>query len=240
MIEDNEFYPPISLSEAKEILSFLPSSYCNILIKNGVLKSETIGNKIYVTENSIEKFKEQFDINAYYTLSQCNEKLTELDLKDDYHMIKYMSVIPKFDFNVSVKTLVEKKFLVLDRFVGKYISIHSFNSCVVVLKGIIAFNKIKRNEEEKSAFIQSEIELRLKPQMDIWDTEYFHSVRNHIAYDKLKPTLSDDEIKEIEEIAESKFKIVDPSTNGDIKRLSKSSSNSPFSIKKHPFKIPKK
>jgi len=197
----NEFYPPISTLEMQKMMSYLPPSYCKILIEKRLVKSKQIGKKTYISEKSIQSIKDKFKLEDYYTVEECNSMLTEMELKDNYDMIRY-GAVRKFDFNISVKQLVEKNYLQLDDYVGKYITKHSFDECVIKLKTLIKENEIIKCEMNKKSFIEKEAEKLLDIPTKEWLFELKKSKDANLTFNKLKPTLSKEESLKLNEEAE--------------------------------------
>ncbi len=221
---NSEWYPPIGDKEYKGILHPFPKSYCDLLLKNKVILSKRIGNRVYVSKQSIENFKNKFNIEDYYTTEECDIKLLENQFKYDYFLKGGIPNPTPLGYEVSVKKLYEKNYFQKDKYISKYILKSSFDKCIETLKKELY--QIKRAE-----MINDRLPLSFKIEIDSWkyavtqikDREK-HSITT-IEKPK-KPTLSNDKMLSIEKVVDKLLKDSERSfqSNETLKKIVKTPS----------------
>lgn len=204
------FYPPISLMEYQNRLNYIPKTYCSLLLSNKVIVSKKIGTKTYVAEKSLNVFQKNFNLSEYLTVKECNDRLSEEKLKDDFILIKYFGMKKYFEFDVNPTQLFQRGYIQMDKFIGKYITKSSFDVCINRLKKEKQSMEVNHQSDieykRKQSFLQSEIDNVLQPKIDGWLKDMVSSKRKKIEFTTPKPTLSKTELKHIKEVVEEKLK----------------------------------
>lgn len=154
----------VGIKEYKDILHPFPPTYCDLLIKNKVIVSKKVGNKTYIFNNSIKKFKRDFKMKDYYTPKECVDTLSKYNFIVDKISYNNSSLSSNFDFNISMKSLYEKGYFQKDKFISKYITKISFDKCMLRLRKENGETILSQKELDKQSeiFVQSVLEHKEK------------------------------------------------------------------------------
>ena len=190
------FHPPLFLKELRDALHPLTPADCNVLIDNKHIISKKLGKKIYYARESLKSLKKAFNLDDYYTFVEVTDILNEANLSGYYDL---------FGFNINPTNLIEHKYITLDKFIQKYIAKKSLDKSIPVLLRIKAsLEDIQKKEETQLALtniIESKKEKLLQPRIEAYEKALFHSILHKTALTVDKPTLSDEELLEIEKEA---------------------------------------
>lgn len=204
------FYPPLDKGRFIKMLYPIPKSYCELLISKNIIISKKIGKKTYISEESVNEFLTKFNLSNYVTVKECNERLSNEGLKDDFILVKRFGVGRSFDFDINSKQLIEKGYLELDGFIEKYIEKNSLEKCILRLKKEKETNEKTTDEssrlEHKEKLMELELNKLLQPKIDKWERDLGMSKLKKIDFNIPKPILSDSEIKSVEKKVNQKLK----------------------------------
>ncbi len=190
------FHPPLFLEELRDALHPLTPADCNALIDNKHIISKKIGKKIYYSRESLESLKKAFNFNDYYTFAEVADILNEENLSGYYDL---------FGFNINPTNLIEHKYITLDNFIQKYIFKKSLDNAIPVLLKTKANLEAANNEKKAQIKLEKIIEFKkeelLKPKLDEYTKARFFSKLNNTVLTIDEPSLSQEEVSQIEKEA---------------------------------------
>lgn len=145
----SDYYPLILKKDLMDELN-LKINHINYLIDNDYIKSKSIGKKIIISNSSLEKFKQWFNRDDYYTKSE-----TIQILKENGFYVEYIPNIKMYDIDIEkypytyqlFKKNKEIDVFTIDK--TDFIKKASLSSLLIKLQHIREVDKSRMDEETK-------------------------------------------------------------------------------------------
>lgn len=217
---------PLRVTKDVEKITNLNSTSVYNLVKSGRLLTKKINAKLYFCNNSISNFQKSFKKDDYCEIEEVTSMLKKSGVYDPFTVImksdnkvknqnKVCRVIYSYnrflkEFPISPKQLTDRGLIIADKDLSPTVYLKSsVVKAIKVLKKKAFSEKTIETNEKVEEEILSKKEKLLNKKVDKWEKEKLKSTIKKTTFTTPKPTLSKDEIEEIETAVREKYKISD-------------------------------
>ena len=240
----------LPLKETKDVekITQLNSTSVYNLAHSGRLDTKKVNGKLYFCNQSLNEFVKFFNRDDYFEIDKVSSELKKNGVWDSFNIISKTDDKTKIkkrgcnivysynryldEFPISPKQLLEKGLIVADRDMSP--TLYSKLSVANAIK-ILKTKYLDEVKVKKADVIQKEIDFKkeklLKQKNDKWEKEFLKCKIKKVPFDTPKPTLSIDEVSDIENTVNQKHTPI-VSSNGEFKPINKKKTNrKPKSLK---------
>lgn len=225
---------PLRVTKDVEKITNLNSTSVYNLSKSGRFKTKKINGKLYFCNNSITNFMQSFKKDDYCEVDEVTSMLKKSGVWDNFNIIlksdnevkdktfakknKICRVIYDYnrflkEFPISPKQLLDRGLITADKYLSPTLYLKSsVIEAIKVLKQKKQFENAIETEDKVEKEISTNKGKLLKKKMDKWEKEMIKSKIKKTTFSAPKPTLSKDEIDDIEKTVREKYKVSDTET----------------------------